>query len=86
MENTLVSVAEFEIEEHVAQTNRFFKKTGFTLDDMDVYAEPFARVLRAVYRLSEGTGTEQDAFTAVQEAVKELKAIHAGIELANAGY
>jgi hypothetical protein len=41
------SITEFEIEEHVASTNRFFQLTGLTLDDLNPYARPLARVVNA---------------------------------------
>ena len=74
-------IADFEIEEHVASTNRFFQQTHYTLDDLDVYAESFAPALQAVYSLSEGSVTEEQAFDAIRKSVAALKAIHAAMEL-----
>jgi hypothetical protein len=79
-----MQVVEFEIEEHVAEHNRFFKQTAFTLDDLDAYAEPLGSAARAVYDLSEGFITEEQVIATIRQAVSQLKALHAAMELENA--
>ncbi len=74
---------EAEIEEHVAELNRFFRETRFTLDDLDTYAGPFGAVVRAVYSLSEGTVTEEQAVNTLKQAASDLKALHAEMDRAN---
>ncbi len=79
-----MQVAEFELEEHVAEHNRFFKQTAFTLDDLDVYAEPFGDAARAVHDCSEGFMTEERMIEVIRQAVCKLQALHAAMELENA--
>ncbi|MGA7341634.1 MAG: hypothetical protein WBX18_13610 [Terracidiphilus sp.] len=81
---TTAAVADFEIEEHVAEHNRLFKQTKYTLDDLDVYAEPFGSVLRAVYGMAEGHVTERQVIHAVRLAANQLKAAHAVLDFENA--
>lgn len=75
---------DFEIEEHVAQHNRFFKRTGFTLDDLDVYAESLGDAVRAVHDCSEGFMTEERMFEVIRQAVCKLTATNAALDLENA--
>ena len=84
MTTAQVSVEEYEIEEHVAENNHFFQKTHYTLDDLNVYAEPFGSVLQAVYGMAEGHVTEEQAIHAMRLAVNQLKAIHAVLDFENA--
>lgn len=77
-------VAEFEIEEHVAKHNRFFKSSMFTLDDLDVYAEPFKNALQCVYAASEGRVTDDEVVATIQTAIADLRALHAAMDIANA--
>jgi hypothetical protein len=58
------TIDEFEIEDHVAKHNQFFKLTHLTLDDLAAYAKPFDKALVAVRELSEGRVTEDVAFNA----------------------
>jgi hypothetical protein len=71
----MLACADFEIEEHVLETNRFFQMSGFTLDDLNVYAEPLAAVCRAVRSAANGNATKQDLMTAVWEAARKYRAI-----------
>jgi hypothetical protein len=75
---------DFEIEEHVAEHNKFFKQTALTLDDLDAYAVPLGNAARAVYDCSEGFVTEEQVFDIIQQSVLELRAIHAAMDLENA--
>ena len=75
------ALAEFEIESHVAEHNRFFRQTAFTLDDLDVYAEPLGNVARAVYDLAEGRTTEPHLMNIIRQSVRQLHALHAVMEL-----
>ena len=74
-------IADFEIEEHVANNNRFFQQTHYTLDDLDAYTESFAPALQALYSASEGSTTDQQLIDAFMRAKESLKAIHAAMEL-----
>ena len=72
---------DLDVEQHVAEHNRFFQLTHYTLDDLDVYADPFSSSLQAIYSASEGSRTDQQLIDAVRQAVECLKAIHAAMEL-----
>lgn len=65
-----------ELEEYVSAHYYFFKRSNFTLDDLHVYAEPFADVLRAAYDLSERTITDREAFNIMLRSRDSLQAIH----------
>jgi hypothetical protein len=79
-------VAESEMEEYVAEHNLFFKQTGFTLDDMNVYGGPLASVLQAAYSLAHGDVTEEQAFDAMRLAAAGLKAIDDRLKMENAAW
>jgi hypothetical protein len=70
---------DFEIEECVRKHNRFFKKSNFTLDDLDAYSEPWRKLLWASLHGADGSITEQEAFEVMQRSMSELKAINARI-------
>lgn len=72
-------IADFEIEEHVSEHNRFFKQTHLTLDDLDTYAKPFGDFLHAVLGLSRGSITVLEAVKVMRRAASQLKAINGRI-------
>jgi hypothetical protein len=80
MPQAIATVADFEIEEHVADNNSFFQLSSLTLDDLDVYAKPYTDVLGALNKLARGAVTDLDAFTAFKAAAKDLHDINAAIE------
>ncbi|MGO9940048.1 MAG: hypothetical protein ACLPH3_20465 [Terracidiphilus sp.] len=73
------SIAQFEIEEHVAETNQFFKLTGLTLDDLNTYAKSLAPMVTAAHGAVLGTGTLEQANDAMRQGVNEWKQIDAAI-------
>ena len=90
MTTAQVSVEEYEIEEHVAENNRFIKKTGFTLDDLHVYAEPWGDAIQLLNgtanRIAEGLTrpTDEEVLHAFWLAVNQQLAIDAVVEFENA--
>jgi hypothetical protein len=78
---TTMRAAEFEIEEHVAEHNRFFQRTRYTLNDLDVYADAFVPALQAVYC---ETMTDQQASEVMLKARADARAIDVALELADA--
>jgi hypothetical protein len=77
------SIPEYEIEEHVATTNRFFQLSGCTLDDLDVYSEPLSLAVKAVQGAADGCVTEEQVIETVRRAISQYKAI-AAMDLVNA--
>ena len=49
-----VPVLECEMDAYLSDTNQYFQKTGFVLDDLHEYGEPFAIVHRAIMDAAEG--------------------------------
>jgi hypothetical protein len=78
---TNIDIADFEIEEHVANTNRFFKRTHLTLDDLDVYAEPLAALQRAAFSRSM---TNQQRCRAILKATADIRGIDDALDIENA--
>jgi hypothetical protein len=74
------ALVDFEIEEHLAETNRFFQLTGLTADDLHIYGAPLAAVVNAVRRYAESRAKLQEALDTVPVAAGDLKAIDAEIE------
>lgn len=70
-------ILECEIDDHLSNNNRYFRKTGFVLDDLHVYAEPFATMHRAIMDAAEGRITLQEAVAVVPKAIDDIKALHA---------
>jgi hypothetical protein len=79
-----MQIADFEIEDHVAERNSYFKKTGFTLDDLHEYSEPFAKVHRAIMDAAEKRITGEQAIVITWKAIEEIEALHVSMELENA--
>lgn len=77
---TEIEIADFEIEDHVANTHRFFKLTHLTLDDLDVYT-PRVDLVQAGRNRSM---TNQEACTAMLAARAALKAIDDALDIENA--
>ena len=59
----------------------FFKRANFTLDDMRVYAVPFADVLRATYDSAERTITDREAFDIMRRSRRLIQELHQKMEL-----
>lgn len=70
-----MQIAAYEVEEHVAEHVRFFQLTNLTLDDLNVYAEPFASIIMAANRLAHGNVTEVQALDAIRLAAIDVRAI-----------
>lgn len=80
-----MNAADWEIEEHVAKHNQFFKQTHFTLDDLNVYAKALGPLDIAVYASSVGTTmTDQQVIAAFRQAETKLRIIDAALDLENA--
>jgi thioredoxin-related protein len=75
---------DFEIEEYVATYCHLFKRSKFTLDDLEAYAVPFADLLRAAYDHSERTITDREAFDVMVRSSRSLQGIHEQTERENA--
>ena len=80
MVTTDIEIADFEIEEHVANTHRFFKLTHLTLDDLDVYTPLVDLVLAARDR----SMTNQQRCRAILKATADIKAIDDALDIENA--
>lgn len=79
-----MNCADFQIEQHVAETNEFFQLSGFTLDDLAVYSEPFAAVLKAVYGAASRSITQQELLNVLRAAVRQVQSIDDKITRENA--
>ncbi len=81
---TTFALAAHEIEEHLVETNDFFKTSHLTLDDLHEYGNPLGHLASAVYRASEGFITKQQAIEQTLIAIDQLQAIHQAMNAANA--
>ncbi|HEX4032603.1 MAG TPA: hypothetical protein VHX20_19735 [Terracidiphilus sp.] len=77
-------VMDYEIEEHISKHNRFFKRSGLTLDDFDVYCLPLNKVTTAVHLLALGIITKEKAFDAMLRAAANWKAIDDQLDIEHA--
>jgi hypothetical protein len=66
------AVADYEIEEHLKEHNRFFKQTCFTLDDMDAYAQSFGPLVSAAYEAAQGSITREQAVQVLMSAINRI--------------
>lgn len=71
----MLDVADFELEEHVAETNAFFQKSGLTLDDMNCYSDPFALLLKTAYSAANGKATDQEFLNVFRTVRRQIKSI-----------
>lgn len=75
-----LEIEDYEIEEHVARHNRFFKKSELTLQDLHTYAKPFTDVLNAALSLARGEATAEQATKTLRNAAERLRKIELAIE------
>ena len=73
----------FEINDHLSETNQYFQKTNFVLDDLHVYGEPFSAAHQAIIDAAEGRITRQEAMAVVSKAIDDTMELHAAMDAEN---
>lgn len=68
-----------QIDEYVAKHNRFFQLTGFTLDDLNQYAEPLSRLCLSAFSHAHRSTKSAVADMARIEASKQIEAIEGAL-------
>ena len=96
MENTSITsttlaltsqTRDLDIEEqmlaHLRKTNAFFRSSYLTLDDLHEYASPFRDNLQCLLSAAEGFTSKRKLHIQNDNALVEIKAIHAVMNAAN---
>lgn len=79
----MMTILDVEIDEHLAATNHYFQQTNYTLDDLNVYSEPFANAHHALMHAAEGRISRHQAVGMFLQAIEGVEALH---ETMNAEY
>lgn len=73
-----------ELNEELIENNEYFKRTLYSLDDLQVYAIPFANVHKALMAVADGRMTNEEAVAVFHGAVEDIKSLNAKLDAENA--